>query len=69
MKEQVLGKGLWGDFIGLFPTESLTASTLLGHLVVNFLPDLGFYAFLLGLFTDPELCQPNDEFAFSGDNC
>ena len=27
------------DFFGLLPTESLTSSTLSGHLAVNFLPD------------------------------
>ena len=40
------------DFFGLLPTESLTASTLSGHLAVNFQPDLEFSAFLLRLFTD-----------------
>ena len=47
------GERLWGDFFGLLPTESLTASTLSGHLAVNFLPDQGFSAFLLRLFTGP----------------
>ena len=42
----------WKDFFRLLLTEFLTASTLAGHLVVNFLPDLGFSAFLLRLFTD-----------------
>ena len=41
------------DFFGLLPTESLTASTLSGHLAINFLSDLEFSAFLLRLFTDP----------------
>ena len=40
------------DFFGLFPKESLTVSTLSEHLAVNFLPDLGFSAFLLRLFID-----------------
>ena len=41
VKDQVLG-----NVFGLLPTESLT---LTGHLVVNFLPDLEFSAFLLRL--------------------
>ena len=41
------------EFFRLLPTESLTASTLSGHLAVSFLPDLGFPAFSLWLFTDP----------------
>ena len=40
-------------FFRLLPTESLTASTLSGHLAVNFLSDLGSSSFLLGLLTDP----------------
>ena len=47
----------WGplrrDFIGLLPTESLTASILSGYLVAIFLSDLGFSTFLLRYFTDP----------------
>ena len=38
------------DFFGLLPTESLTASTLWGHLAVNFLSDLGFSASLSSFF-------------------
>ena len=40
------------NFFGLLPIEFLTATTLSGHLAVNFLPDLGFSAILLRLFTD-----------------
>ena len=40
------------DF-GLLPTESFTAYTLFEHLAVHCLPDFGFFAFLLRLFTDP----------------
>ena len=40
------------EFFELLPTESLTASSLSQHLAVNFLPDLGFSAFLLRLFTE-----------------
>ena len=65
----------WGhfrrDFFGLRSTESLTTSTLSGHLAVNFQPDLGFSAFFLRLFTSLwlEICVPNDKlFFFSGDN-
>ena len=45
-------KRLRRDFFELLPTESITTSKLSGHLAVNFLPDLGFSAFLLRLFTD-----------------
>ena len=41
------------DFFRLLPTESLSTSTLLGHLLVNFLPDMAFSAFLFRWFTDP----------------
>ena len=44
---------LWSDFFRLLPVKSLTASTLPGHLAVNFLPYLGFSTFLLRLFTYP----------------
>ena len=44
---------LWRDFFDLFTTESHAASTLSGHFAVNIMPDLGFFAFLLRLFTDP----------------
>ena len=44
---------LRGNFFGLLPTESITASTLSGHLTVNSLPDLRFSAFLLRLVPDP----------------
>ena len=40
------------DFFEHLPTEALSTSTLSGHPVVNFLPDHGFFAFLLRLFTD-----------------
>ena len=40
-------------FFGLLPTKSLSTYTLSGHLAVNLLPDFGFSAFLLRLFTDP----------------
>ena len=40
------------DFLGLLLTEFLTASTLSGHFVINFLPDMWFSAFFLRLFTD-----------------
>ena len=46
LKDQFLGNVVGG-------IEFLTASTMLGHLAVNFLPVLGFSTFLLGLFTDP----------------
>ena len=52
------------DFFGLLPTESLIASTLLGHLAVNFLSDLGFSAFMLWLFTD--IVYPTINLAFHG---
>ena len=44
---------LRGYFFRLLRTWSLTATTLSGHLAVNFLPYMGFSAFLLRLFTDP----------------
>ena len=52
VKDQILGTSSEGLFERL-PTKSLTASTLYGHLAVNFLPDLGLSVFLLRLFTDP----------------
>ena len=47
------------DCFQLLPTESLIASTLSGHVAVNFLQDLGFSAFLLRWL---EICDPNDKF-------
>ena len=44
------------EFFGILPTESLMASTLSGHLSVNFLPELRFSAFLLRLLTGWNLC-------------
>ena len=44
---------LRSGFFGLLPTESITASTLSGHLTVNFLQDLEFSAFLWRLLTGP----------------
>ena len=41
------------DFFELLPTESLTSSTLSGHLAIYFLSDQRFSDFLLRLFTDP----------------
>ena len=70
VKNQVLGNVFGGTFFGLPPTESLTASTLSGHLAVNFLPDLGFSTFLIKLFPALwfEICVPNDKFG-SEYNC
>ena len=51
--------------------ESLTAFRFLGHLAVNFLPDLGFPAFLLSclLALWLEMSVPNDKLVFLWDNC
>ena len=57
------------DFLGLLPTESLTASTLLGHLSINFLPGLGFSAFFLRVFAVPvawNLCTHQKIWLFWG---
>ena len=65
-----INETLFCDTDRLFPTEPLTASTLSGHLPVNFLSDLGFSASLFRLFTGPvvwNLCT--NKFGFSGDNC
>ena len=65
----------WGTslegLLGLLLTESLTTPTLSGYPAVNFLPGLGFSAFLLSCLLTlwPEICVPNDKFGFSWDNC
>ena len=41
------------DFFGLWPTETLDASTLSADLALNFLPLDGISDFLLHLFTVP----------------
>ena len=62
---------LWRYFLGLLPTESLTASTFSGHFAVNILPDLGFSAFFLRFLRSLwlKICVSSDTFAFSGDYC
>ena len=60
-------ESLCKDFLEFLPTKSLTSSTLSGHLLVNFLPYLGFSASLLNLWF--EVCVLNEIFCFSRDNC
>ena len=50
VKDQVLGNVFGGTFSDSFP---ISASTLSGHFIVNFLLDLGFSTSLLRLFTNP----------------
>ena len=53
VKVHVFRNVFGGTFFRLLLTESLTASTLSGHLAVNFPPDLWFSTFLLRWFTGP----------------